>query len=162
MTEETFDRDTWRTPDNLLRAAERFLNMPFMLDVCANATNTVCDKYYSIDDDALRDDCDWSARRGAAWMNPPYSDPAPWCAKAASESERRGIFVVGLLPDDRSTRWYQQHIEGVASLALVPDRRVAFLHPLTGEPAKGNPKGSVIPIWTPWRTGRTEYIRIKI
>ena len=26
----------------------------------------------------------------------------------------------------------------------------------------GNSKGSVIPIWTPWRTGRTEYVRINL
>ncbi|MEW6647159.1 MAG: DNA N-6-adenine-methyltransferase [Pseudomonadota bacterium] len=88
------------------------------------------------------------------WMNPPYSDPLTWCAKAAEEAAQ-GLIVVGLLPDDRSTNWYRQQVHGVAPSVFLTPERLPFLMPSTGREQRGNPKGSIIPIWTPWRTGHT-------
>lgn len=160
------DRDSWATPHHVVENVEEFLGFRFGHDVCASAQNYKAPRWWSEKEDALS--IDWAAAlsawhdRGplAVWMNPPYSNPLPWVMKAAEES-RKGLIVVGLLPDDRSTKWYQAGIEGHASLALVPNRRISFLD-ANGKPINGNPKGSVLPIWTPWRTGRTEYVRIEL
>ncbi len=166
--------DTYATPVDVFDAIRRRLNMPILFDVCADEWNAKTRLFFSAEDDALT--IPWAERIGelvtgdqpdlkstayAAWMNPPYSDPYPWCEKANEESEQ-GLIIVGLLPDDRSTLWYQDHIEGQASLCFVPNRRISFIDPDTGEPKPGNPKGSVFPVWTPWRTGRTEYIRFNL
>jgi hypothetical protein len=97
----------------------------------------------------------------AAWMNPPYSDPGAWCAKAAHEAAK-GMIIVGLLPDDRSTVWYQQHIHGIAPTVFLTPTRIQF-DSLGQKPGTGsNPKGSIIPIWTPWRTGQTQEVYISM
>jgi hypothetical protein len=43
-------------------------------------------------------------RTGVAYVNPPYSRPAPWVRKCA-ESARSGLQVLSLLKTDPSTRW---------------------------------------------------------
>lgn len=155
--------DNWQTPEPVIKAIERWLNMPILLDVCATADNRICDAYISEQDNALADDIAWRPPAGAAaWMNPPYSNPLPWCAKAATESRARGVTIIGLLPDDRSTRWYRRHIEGKAAIEPIPSKRISFINPITGNPKNGNSKGSIIPIWFPWRTGHTQSIRIEI
>jgi len=158
----------WETPPEVFRAIQYAIGIPLGHDVCAMADTAKTESYWGPDkgDDAL--EIDWYAElcggRGfkgtmAVFMNPPYSDPTPWVRKAAEESEN-GLIVVGLVIDDRSTKWFQNHVEGVASLAFVPDRRISFLK--NGRPVPGNPKPSIFPIWTPWRTGHTQYARISI
>lgn len=161
-------RDRRATPWWLFRQIERLLNVPIIHDVCAAKETTKCATYWGPDVGVDSLAIDWMGHEAtwgrqvfpfALWMNPPYSDPGPWCEKAAAEAAK-GLIVVGLLPDDRGTRWYQDHIEGVASLAFLPSRRISFLGP-DGKPQNGNPKPSIIPVWTPWRTGRTEDVRFQ-
>ena len=155
--------DDWQTPPELIQRIEDWIGMQIMLDVCATPDNRVCDAFYSESTNALSEDIPWIPPAGAAaWMNPPYSNPLPWCAKAEAQSLTRGATIIGLLPDDRSTRWYRNHIEGKAAIELIPSRRIAFIDPTTGNPKGGNNKGSIIPIWFPWRTGTTQSIRIEI
>lgn len=132
----------------------------FFHDVCAEAhTTKVSESYWTKEDDALS--FDWCSLLGAPyslsalWMNPPYSKPEPWCKKAYEES-RKGLIVVGCLPDDRSVGWYQDWIEDKAPLVYVPDRRISF------DGQNGNPKGSVFPVWMPMRVDKTSYIRFEI
>ena len=156
------ERDLWRTPPEIIEVIKGFLNMGIALDACAaNAEVSVAHYFISPEQDALSNNR-WPLSRGqVAFMNPPYSKPATWCARASLEAFSNQAFVVGLLPDDRSTKWYQEHIEGVASLALLPNKRISFLRP-DGSKGGSNNRGSVIPVWTPWRTTRTEYIRVMI
>lgn len=170
-------RDLWETPAEVFDAIQFALNIPILHDVCATRATSKCGSMYwgpDQGDDTLSMDwmqeLEWMhAPNGhpeaqfptvcAVWMNPPYSDPTPWVRKAAEESEK-GLIVVGLVIDDRSTKWFQNHVEGVASLAFVPDRRISFLQ--NGRPVPGNPKPSIFPIWTPWRTGHTQYVRFSL
>jgi len=156
-------RDLWETPPDVFDAIQSELGIRFSLDVCAVGENAKCFSYLSPDDDALS--IDWNDRMGeryatiALWMNPPYSDPTPWVRKAAEESAK-GLIVVGLVIHDPSTKWFQQYVEGVASVAYVPDRRISFLQ--DGKPVNGNPKPSIFPVWTPWRTRQTQYVRFNL
>ena len=63
---------------------------------------------------------------GLVFMNPPYCDPAPWCAKAveATSCGEAGI-VVGLLPVRTDAGWYRRGVAGRAHLLLLP-KRVRF------------------------------------
>lgn len=79
----------------------------FDLDVCAEDKTAKCKKYFTVKDNALQ--IDWSEHGRSAWMNPPYSDPNPWCAKAV-EQAAKGVLVCALLPVDTSTAWFHDHI----------------------------------------------------
>lgn len=160
-------RDRRATPRWLFKQIEQMVGVPIVHDVCAEPETAKCASFWTAEDDCLM--VSWKAFANiklsgrynaiAFWMNPPYSNPEPFLAKAVEESAK-GLIVVGLLPDDRGARWYQRHIEGVANTLLIPDGRISF-HGPDGKPQNGNPKPSVIPIWTPWRTGKTMEYRFK-
>ena len=74
----------------------------------------------------------------SVFMNPPYSNPTPWCQKAYKES-LRGKVIVGLLRGDTSTAWFHDWVLGKAELRFVRGR-IRF----NGKPA---PFASIIAIW---------------
>lgn len=162
------ERDRRETPDFVFSVIQGLVAVSFVWDVCAEKRTSKCgENYWGPDKGNDAFSIDWAREigkqegrlLGPVWMNPPYSNPKPWCLKAICES-RKGLIVVGLLPDDRSTDWYRQCIDNVAITVFIPNRRIPFL--LDGKPQSGNPKGSVVPIWTPWITGGTEYSRFNL
>lgn len=81
----------------------------FDLDVAACAEAHCAPRYYTIDDDGLRQP--WNAPH--VWCNPPYSDIGPWVARAW-EQMRAGAceLVAMLLPATRSEQpWWQDMVE---------------------------------------------------
>ncbi len=78
---------------------------------------------------------EWGA---VTFMNPPYSNPMPWCKKAFEESQK-GKIVVCLLRGDTSTKWFHEWVLGKAELRFVKGR-IKF----NGKPA---PFASIIAIW---------------
>jgi len=162
--------DHWATPPEVFERIQELVRLPIVFDVCASSLNAKTHMHFNEGHDALSMDWYWEMRGRmngpqqvsyALWMNPPYSNPTPWVRKANVESTK-GLIIVGLLPDDRSTKWYQDNIEGQATICFIPDRRISFINAETGKVQKGNNKGSVIPLWTPWRTGRTQYVRFNL
>ena len=115
--------DSWETPQELYNALDREFN--FNDDPCP-----LRDKPLS--DGLARP---WGT---SVFMNPPYSDPAPWCQKAYQES-LQGKTVVGLLRGDTSTRWFHDWVLGKADLRFVKGR-IKF----NGKPA---PFASLIAVW---------------
>lgn len=155
------EKDRRGTPWELVRATERALGLPIDVDACADADNAKAFRWWCSDDDALA--IPWAERlmpKTVVWMNPPYSRPGVWCEKAVQEA-RAGLIVVGCLTDDRSTQWFQRWIEGVACVAYLPTRRIPFLGS-DGRPQPGNPKASVLPVWTPWKSQHTDYVRLPV
>jgi len=55
------------------------------------------------------------------FMNPPYSNPYPWCKKAFEES-LRGKLIVGLLRVDTSTKWFHEFCYNKAELRFLKGR----------------------------------------
>lgn len=74
----------WETPQAFFDKLDEEFH--FDIDVCALPHNTKCEKYYSPDDDGLKQH--WNGR---CWMNPPYGRSiGEWMRKAYEES-RGGI-----------------------------------------------------------------------
>jgi len=95
--------DEWSTPADLF--ARLNAEHHFTLDVCANADNAKCERYFSRADDALA-----QIWQGVCWMNPPYGrDIDRWVAKAY-DSARAGATVVCLVPARTDTAWWQRFI----------------------------------------------------
>ncbi|HGO5823364.1 TPA: DNA N-6-adenine-methyltransferase [Mannheimia haemolytica] len=96
------------------------------------------------------------------FVNPPYSNPLPFVQRAA-ELKKAGHIVVMLLPADKTTEWYtiiQQHANEVIDIIGYHDEkgtwrtgRIQFINPVTGKPAQGNNKGSMIVVFDPFIEG---------
>lgn len=127
----------------------------FIYDVCATRQSSKCLSYFGPDRqypflrNALK--LDWYGRcpLGSAvlWMNPPYSNPYPWCKKAYEEA-LKGATVVALLNCGMNTKWFHEFCMKAAEIRFC-DRRINFW--MNGKAVKGNPRDSMIVVWEPPR-----------
>ena len=94
----------WGTPQDLFdRLNDEFA---FTLDPCASKENHKCDKYYTIEDDGLKQD--WGGHK--VFMNPPYGrEIKNWIKKAYHES-LKGAVVVCLIPARTDTIYWHNYI----------------------------------------------------
>lgn len=105
----------WGTPQAFYDAL--YAEFAFTIDVCAQAENAKCSRYFSPADDGLTQP--WT---GVCWMNPPYGKTiGEWVAKAHT-SAREGAIVVCLLPVRTDTRWWQRYCVLPAEVRFVPGR----------------------------------------
>ena len=82
--------------------------------------------WYSVADDGLAQS--WHARR--LWLNPPYSDPAPWTDKLIDgwQSGSVGAGIAAVRVDGLIGRWGER-LTVAAALVCLPWRRIAFIDP---------------------------------
>ncbi len=86
----------------------------FNLDVCATPENTKCTRYFTPEQDGLRQE--WEGR---CWCNPPYGrEIAKWVEKAAKSRAT----VVMLLPARTDTRWFHEFILPHAEIRFLRGR----------------------------------------
>lgn len=96
--------DEWGTPQKLFdELNERF---DFDVDVCANAENAKCRRYFSKEEDGLKQD--WTQFK-TCWMNPPYGRQIGSWIEKAYEASLHGTTVVCLLPSRTDTRWFHDY-----------------------------------------------------
>src|SRR5262249_20392501 len=80
----------------------------FTLDAAASEDNHLCDRYFTLEQDGLRQS--WAGQR--VWVNPPFSDLGAWVEKAWREYESRCPLIVMLAPANRTEqRWWQVAVE---------------------------------------------------
>ena len=147
------NKDEWQTPIGLFNKLNEEFN--FHLDVASSYSNYLCDSYLTLKEDAIKS-YTWEYGYDSeyfdnpcCWMNPPYSrgNIDKFCKKAYEESQK-GCTVVGILPCDCSTKWFQNYVMKSAEIRFL-NRRVRFINPDTGKP-KGSPTfGSIIVVWKP-------------
>ena len=92
----------WATPPELF--ADLDAEFGFECDVCATAENAKCAKFYTKDDDGLKQE--W---RGICWMNPPYGQQIKHWVRKAFESAQQGATVVCLVPARTDTQWWNRY-----------------------------------------------------
>lgn len=135
------DSDEWETPTDLYRVLEdEFI---FEFDAAASPENAKCANYWTRDMDGLEQD--WAAAY-RVWCNPPYSNPAPWLAKAAHEA-RRGALAVLLVPSVTGSRYWWQHVYPEAHEIRFLPGRLRFL--CNGRPAGTARFESAIVVYRP-------------
>jgi site-specific DNA-methyltransferase (adenine-specific) len=78
---------------------------------------------------------DWGSR---TYLNPPYSNPTPWCQKAVEEM-KAGKLVVGLLRGDVSAGWFHDYV--------LPFAEVRFVRGRISFEGTRNMHGSIIIVW---------------
>ena len=94
--------DLWGTPLETFKALND--EFKFKTDVCALPENAKCKKYFTPEQDGLRQK--W---RGKCWMNPPYGREIGHWMKKAYESSLEGALVVCLVPSRTDTKWWHEY-----------------------------------------------------
>lgn len=95
--------DEWETPEEVFDYFnDRF---HFTLDVCATHENTKCERYFTKEQNGLKEN--WGGE--ICWMNPPYSENKKWVRKAYLVSLKPGTIVVCLLPSRTGTTWFNDY-----------------------------------------------------
>lgn len=94
--------DEWATPQDLFDRLDAIWH--FDLDVCATASNAKCAKYYTREQDGLKQE--W---RGCCWMNPPYGREIGRWMRKAYEASMQGATVVCLVPARTDTAWWHDY-----------------------------------------------------
>lgn len=95
----------WSTPQWLFDELNK--EFGFQIDVCADADNTKCEKFYTAEDDGLL--MPWGK---VNWCNPPYGNRIKdWLQKAVRE-QANGNTTVVLIPSRTDTRWFHEFALG--------------------------------------------------
>jgi len=92
----------WATPQYLFDHYDVLYG--FDLDVCATPENAKCARFFTKEDDALKQQ--WTGR---CWMNPPYGRTMRRWMKKAYESALAGAVVVCLVPARTDTIWWHEY-----------------------------------------------------
>lgn len=112
----TSNSEEWGTPQELFNRLNKEFN--FTLDICASKENTKCPKYYTKEEDALKQE--WG---GVIWMNPPYGRQIGNWVKKAKEIARQGkATVVCLLPARTDTAWWHDYVMKANEIRLIKGR----------------------------------------
>lgn len=104
--------DIWETPQDFFEKLDEEFN--FDCDVCALPENAKCKKYYTPEQDGLKQK--WV---GVCYMNPPYGKKIKEWVKKAYESD---TIVVALLPARTDTKWFHDYIYGKSEIRFLRGR----------------------------------------
>lgn len=129
--------DEWATPQDLFDTLDATFH--FTLDPCATPENAKCAKFYTKEQDGLKQD--WGGE--VIWCNPPYGrEIGEWIQKCA---EHRGVAVM-LIPARTDTRWWHSYID------KNPDAHIYFIKGRLkfGDGKNPAPFPSAIVVYTNW------------
>jgi phage N-6-adenine-methyltransferase len=123
-------KDDWGTPINIIQDLEKRYGK-FTLDVCASAENAKCERYFTKEQDGLKQS--WQGE--ICWMNPPYgrTETGKWVEKADCECQTGNCIVFAILPARTDTKWFHEHVYKKYSFALLKGR-VKFVGAKHGAP----------------------------
>lgn len=114
-------RQDYHTPNEFILAVEkRFGNITF--DLAANEFNCKADKWFNIEQNSLLQD--WDLIDGNLWLNPPFSDIAPWANKCARNCNPRST-ILFLTPASIGSNWFCENVYNHA-LVLALSPRLCF------------------------------------
>lgn len=110
------EHNEWQTPKALFDALDREFH--FETDVCATPSNAMCAKFYTKEQDGLKQE--WV---GSCFMNPPYGrEILKWMEKAYKSALGGGAVVVCLVPARTDTRWWQQYAMQATEIRFISGR----------------------------------------
>ena len=109
--------DLWATPQYFFDSLDKEFH--FTLDPCATDTNHKCEKYYTKEQDGLKQD--WG--KETVFCNPPYGrEIGKWVAHAYDNFYFWCNTTVLLLPARTDTKWFHDYIYGKAEIRFLRGR----------------------------------------
>ena len=117
----TSNTNEWYTPKDLFDTLNNEFN--FTLDPCCTEFSKKCEKYFTIEDDGLKQN--WGGYN--VFMNPPYGrEIKDWIQKAYNESKKENTIVVALIPARTDTSYWHDYIFNKAKDIRFLRGRVKF------------------------------------
>ena len=137
------ERDFWATPDFIFNWLDDQFN--FDVDLAASENNHKCPFYFTEEHNALEREWgeSWNISRG--FLNPPYSDIAPWVEKAIAENLLNGFETAMLIPTPNGEKYYE-NVFKYASKIIYITGRISFIDS-SGKPKTGNTRGSCVVVF---------------
>jgi len=119
-------KQDYATPPEFIQAVERRYGS-IVFDLAASARNTKHEDYYSLErgTDSLSQPWHQATKKtGTLWLNPPFSDIAPWAKKCAAEAPllRHDQVICLLVPAAVGSNWFRDHVRGAASISFLNGR----------------------------------------
>lgn len=109
--------DNWQTPPDFFKRLNDVFH--FTLDPCATPSNAKCAKFFTAEDDGLKQS--WDGER--VFMNPPYGrNIGSWVEKASQAN----ALVVCLLPARTDTRWWHDFVVAGGGMVTYLKGRLNF------------------------------------
>ena len=109
--------DEWETPTDLFEMKCKEFNIHPELDVSATPETSKCDKFYTINDDALTKKWD-----KPFFMNPPYSKVDKFMDKAITEHLKYNVDGLILVYAKVDTKWWHKYVEDKLEYKFVKGR----------------------------------------
>ena len=115
------ETDLWATPQDFFDGLNEEFN--FTLDPCAIPENAKCNKFYTLEDDGLKQN--WGGE--TVFCNPPYGKAIKdWVKKCYDESLKPDTKVVMLIPARTDTIYFHQYIYNKAKEIRFIKGRLKF------------------------------------
>jgi len=109
--------DNWATPTEFYNTLNEEFH--FNLDPCADEFNHKCEKFYTVEQDGLKQD--WGGYR--VFCNPPYGrDISKWVKKAYNEGHKNNTLVCMLIPARTDTKFFHDYILNRAEIRFIKGR----------------------------------------
>ena len=118
-------QDVWETPAKDYNKICGMFDIRPQLDVCADRNNRKCLKFFTEEDDALSDECQWDV---PYYMNPPYSKVKHFIKKAYEMSQKYGVDGLCLTYSKTDTKWFHEYVWGKADIYFQKGR-IRFILP---------------------------------
>lgn len=99
-------RQDFETPHDFIEAVAARFGRP-VWDLAATNENRQAPYWFDIATDSLKQD--WHRNDGLMWLNPPFSNIAPWAEKCAAEGVK-GAKILFLVPASVGSNWFAQHV----------------------------------------------------
>lgn len=132
----------WRTPQDLFDKLDSVFR--FKLDAAASKENAKCDRFFTKEDDSLKQSWDFG---GSVFCNPPYGKEIGKFVKKAYEESRNGFPIVLLIPARTDTLWFHSYIYNKAYIHFLCGR-LRFLND-KNEEENSAPFPSMLVIYNP-------------
>lgn len=114
-------RDEYGTPKTLFLLACFDYTINPKLDVCATNINKKCERYFTKEIDALKQDWDQDF-----FMNPPYSQVSEFMRYAYKQHKKHNVNALILTYAKTDTKFWHNYVEGIAEVHFIKGR-IKFL-----------------------------------
>lgn len=110
--------DMWSTPQDFFDKLNDEFH--FTLDPCADEFNHKCDRYFTKEDDGLKQD--WGGE--TVFCNPPYGrEIVKWVEKCFTEVYQKNCkCAVMLVPARTETQWFHKYINHKSEVRFIKGR----------------------------------------
>jgi phage N-6-adenine-methyltransferase len=132
-------KQDYATPPDFMEAVVRRFG-PISWDLAAHAKNKKHASYFNEKQNSLKQD--WHKIPGWLWLNPPFSNIAPWAEKCAQEA-KLGAKILFLTPASVGSNWFAENVHPHA-LVLALQGRICFD---VNNPTWGYPKDCMLSVF---------------